>query len=137
MNEAIKVINGKLFFGKHEVRDYEVKDGEPICQFFEIRVPKLVVREDGTSYTDWSLVTTMDIPDDGDLIWLHYWELSRKLGDDMVYIPSAYYRWFYEIEEILNKLCHRSVGKEWAIFPDYYYWEKYNNREDDWDDDDE
>ncbi len=118
MNEAIKVIDGKLFFGKHEVRNYDVKSGEPICQLFAIRVPSISVREDGTSYTYWRLVTTMDIPDEGDLIWLNSWELSKKLCNDLVYIPCAYYGWFPDIEDILNKFCNESAGKEWAIFPD-------------------
>ncbi len=137
MNEAIRVFNGKLFFGKHEVRDYELKDGEPICQFFEIRVPEIRVKLDGTSYTYWRLATTMDIPDDGDSIWLCEWELSKKLCNDLVYIPSAYYDGFHDIEDILNRLCEESAGKEWVIFADDYYWKKYNNGEDDWDDDDE
>jgi hypothetical protein len=118
MNEAIKVIDGKLFFGKHEVRDYEVKDGEPICQLFAIRVPELVVREDGTSYTWWKLATTMDIPDDGDLIWLCGWSLSDRYSKGYFTLPSAYYDSWSSIEYILNELHYKSAGKEWAIFTD-------------------
>lgn len=111
VNEDVKVVDGKLFFGKHEVKGCQFIKEDSIASLYVVRVWNT------TSFPDspyWSFVTGFDLSKG--LFWLggsyiNMWEDQKKK-----HLPSAWYEGMAEIEYVLDNLYSDTAGKTWGIF---------------------
>ena len=105
---SVKIEDGKLFFGKNEVKfcDFVKPEERTVAQLYTVRV---------FNGQNWSLVTTLDLSQK--MYWLCGFDMKWNKGSfGRESFPSGWYERIESIEKILNIFCADTAGKNWAFF---------------------
>jgi hypothetical protein len=100
---GVKVEDGRLFIGTHEVQEPKFIQGDKIGGLYIIRVLR-----DGR----WMFVTGFDLSKG--MFWLG--PVDVKIQGERESLPSGFYDSMEAVERVLNLFCTDTKGQNWAIF---------------------
>lgn len=111
MNEDIKMEEGKLYFGEHQVHlhsNTSIKKLEDV-----LKQTRFGIRVKGNSMWEWCI--GLDVVEDGKLFWLNAFPIDRSWSK---FMPETLHWRFSGIERILNDIHPTASTMEWRIVED-------------------